>query len=94
MAKYRKLPVVVEATQFHRVDHFDGKRVTLDGVETRMTSGGRVFFIRMSGGDQLVEEGDFVITGTRGERYPCKPDIFAATYEPVLRPGEIGDEDG
>jgi hypothetical protein len=27
--------------------------------------------------------GDFIITGVKGERYPCKPDIFAATYEPV-----------
>lgn len=27
--------------------------------------------------------GDWVITGVQGERYPCKPDIFAATYEPV-----------
>lgn len=27
--------------------------------------------------------GDWIITGVQGERYPCKPDIFAATYEPV-----------
>jgi hypothetical protein len=27
--------------------------------------------------------GDWIITGIAGERYPCKPDIFAATYEPV-----------
>ncbi len=27
--------------------------------------------------------GDWIITGVKGERYPCKPDIFAATYEPV-----------
>lgn len=27
--------------------------------------------------------GDWIITGIQGERYPCKPDIFAATYEPV-----------
>ena len=28
--------------------------------------------------------GDWIITGVQGERYPCKPDIFAATYEPVI----------
>ena len=28
--------------------------------------------------------GDWIITGVKGERYPCKPDIFAATYEPVI----------
>lgn len=27
--------------------------------------------------------GDWIITGVQGERYPCKPDIFAATYEPA-----------
>jgi hypothetical protein len=32
-------------------------------------------------GDMQVEIGDWVITGVKGERYPCKPDIFAATYD-------------
>jgi hypothetical protein len=27
--------------------------------------------------------GDWIITGIKGERYPCKPDIFEATYEPA-----------
>lgn len=34
-------------------------------------------------GGHTVCPGDFVITGVRGERYPCKPDIFHQTYEPV-----------
>lgn len=34
-------------------------------------------------GGHIVCPGDFIITGVKGERYPCKPDIFAATYEPV-----------
>lgn len=34
-------------------------------------------------GDMVAEPGDWIITGVRGEVYPCKPDIFAATYEPV-----------
>jgi hypothetical protein len=34
-------------------------------------------------GGHIVCPGDWVITGIQGERYPCKPDIFAATYEPV-----------
>lgn len=34
-------------------------------------------------GDMRAEPGDWIITGVKGERYPCKPDIFAATYEPV-----------
>lgn len=34
-------------------------------------------------GGHIVCPGDWVITGVNGEHYPCKPDIFAATYEPV-----------
>ena len=34
-------------------------------------------------GGHIVCPSDWVITGIQGERYPCKPDIFAATYEPV-----------
>jgi len=34
-------------------------------------------------GGHIVCPGDFIITGVAGEHYPCKPSIFAATYEPV-----------
>lgn len=34
-------------------------------------------------GGHNVCPGDWIITGVKGERYPCKPDIFEATYEPV-----------
>ncbi len=34
-------------------------------------------------GKHLALPGDWIITGVKGERYPCKPDIFAATYEPA-----------
>ena len=34
-------------------------------------------------GPHFVTPGDWIITGIQGERYPCKPDIFAATYDPV-----------
>ena len=34
-------------------------------------------------GGHIVCPGDWVITGVKGEKYPCKPDIFEATYEPV-----------
>lgn len=37
-------------------------------------------------GGHTVCPGDWIITGVQGERYPCKPDIFAATYEPVGTP--------
>lgn len=34
-------------------------------------------------GGHIVCPGDWIITGVQGELYPCKPDIFAATYDPV-----------
>ncbi len=34
-------------------------------------------------GGHIVCPGDFIITGVEGERYPCKPDIFKQTYDPV-----------
>ncbi len=33
-------------------------------------------------GTMRAEVGDYIITGVQGERYPCKPDIFKATYDP------------
>lgn len=37
-------------------------------------------------GDMTAEPGDWIITGVKREKYPCKPDIFAATYEPAEVP--------
>ena len=37
-------------------------------------------------GTMVASVGDWVIRGVKGEYYPCKPDIFEATYEPVEEP--------
>ena len=34
-------------------------------------------------GDMKADVGDYIITGVKGEQYPCKPDVFEQTYEPV-----------
>lgn len=44
-------------------------------------------------GDMVAAPGDWIITGIKGERYPCKPDIFEATYDPVGDESEVSDED-
>ena len=36
-------------------------------------------------GTMRADPGDWIITGVQGEQYPCKPDIFEQTYEPVVR---------
>jgi hypothetical protein len=38
-------------------------------------------YINTLEGKQYITMGDFIITGVKGERYPCKPDIFEMTYE-------------
>ena len=83
--KYRKKPVVIDAVQF-----FDNKPdfSLPDGVcacmDVAHDSGaqGRPHIHTLEG-VMLVSSGDFIITGVKGERYPCKPDIFEATYEPA-----------
>jgi hypothetical protein len=40
-------------------------------------------FIKTLEGVYYITPGDYIITGVKGERYPCKPDIFEATYESV-----------
>ena len=43
--------------------------------------GNVVLTIRTLEGDMKVSEGDYIIKGVKGEFYPCKPDIFQATYD-------------
>lgn len=45
--------------------------------------GDDLYMIHTLEGDLKVSSGDWIITGIKGEKYPCKPDIFEATYEPV-----------
>lgn len=77
--KYRKKPVVVTAEQF-----FEAQLPWPEGVEQDVIAGERNSpHIKTLEGPMLVRDGDWVITGVKGEHYPCKPDIFAATYELV-----------
>jgi hypothetical protein len=119
--RFRKKPVVIEATQWHKNgDHPADYAETTHGYENgilrpftgeyrkaRDWEGAVVRYFRhpdVSGetpcricgvrmhehgwidtleGGHDVCPGDWIITGVKGERYPCKPDIFAATYEPA-----------
>ena len=53
-----------------------------DGVLLHNYSTCHRHYIETLEGDMDVQIGDWIITGIQGEHYPCKPDIFAATYEP------------
>lgn len=84
MAKFRKKPVAIEAEQFlASVESFDKiKKMGLRNFKPG-PMGGNSFKIPTLEGDMNVSEGDWVIKGVNGEFYPCKPDIFEKTYEPV-----------
>jgi hypothetical protein len=87
--QYRKKPVVIEAMQW------DGTaQAATPIVDWILSSGDRSARFRNGvddvciaidtlEGTMFASPGDFVIRGVQGEFYPCKPDIFEATYEPV-----------
>lgn len=89
---FRKKPVKIEASQWHmigdhqRVDAYgqlhstDQTRVSLSCCPRSPEDHG---WIKTLEGGHIVCPGDWIITGVAGEHYPCKPDIFAATYEEV-----------
>ena len=70
--KFRKKPVVIEATQWFK----DGDHPAVTHSIHR--GWGKVATLE---GDMTVMPGDWIITGVKGEVYPCKPDIFEMTYE-------------
>lgn len=87
MAKFRKKPVVIEAEQFwpDKTPYPAGVEVFVAGPFALNKKPGEFDFaiIKTLAGTMQVSPGDWAITGVQGERYPCKSDIFAATYEPV-----------
>ncbi len=77
--KFRKIPVTVEAVQWH------GWGTTPSAEDLGITAYDDPIngWIRTLEGGHIVTPGDWIITGVKGERYPCKPDIFEMTYEPA-----------
>ena len=88
--RFRKKPVIIDAAQFtqemllEREPLAPGLRVVAKNWHPER---GEVYHYRA--GVQTLEGfmqatvGDWIIKGIKGEFYPCKPDIFAATYEPA-----------
>lgn len=88
MASYRKKPVVIEAVQWHPALTNGNPPDWLSAA----IAGGKVYYqggesphltIETLEGAHRADVGDWIIRGVKGELYPCKPDIFAATYEPA-----------
>jgi hypothetical protein len=86
MAKFRKKPVVIEA--IHYQSALGNNRVMNWLAQQGANVDGWLFHegeitIPTLEGRMKVSDGDWIIKGVQGEFYPCKPDIFAATYEAV-----------
>lgn len=88
--KYRKKPVVIKAFQYDGdLMASNGKYYVPEWAIVAEKNGIFKFkgqgdlYITTLEGDMLVSVGDYVIQGVQGELYPCKPDIFEATYEEV-----------
>lgn len=87
--KYRKKPVTIEAIQFDGTpaganEVFDAFQIPGGKVVPNLHDLTRVTLtIPTLEGDHTANAGDFIIKGIKGEFYPCKPDIFAATYETI-----------
>jgi hypothetical protein len=82
MPMFRKKPVVIEAVQFDGTNH--DAIVRFAGLKARVIGRERALLIGTLEGSLTASPGDWIIRGVQGEFYPCKPDIFAATYEPVV----------
>lgn len=81
MARYRKKPVVIEATLYD--GQFDLEFLRGDERVRSAGDGSGAAEIVTLEGVMRCDIGDWIIRGVKGELYPCKPDIFAATYEAV-----------
>lgn len=102
MSKFRKKPVVIEASKWNQNgDHPEdqSEHGALEGKIVRYyrhpdVMGEKICehcehtmhyhgWIDTLEGGHIVCPGDWIITGVKGEHYPCKPDIFIETYEPI-----------
>jgi hypothetical protein len=84
MPKFRKKPVVIEAYQYtqkndnHRPDWFQDR--VSDNIIFTYENRAEIMTLE---GLMTAQLDDWIIKGVQGEVYPCKPDIFGATYEEV-----------
>lgn len=80
--KFRKKPVVIEAWQLPLLDaetvQFDENHNIIFKRDGQMIVEAIISTLE---GTMTASPGDWIIRGVKGELYPCKPDIFAATYD-------------
>lgn len=96
--KFRKKPVVIEAWEWDQTPEKLGELMMIRGFSNAWlghnTSASKKVItnlrIKTLEGHHNVSDGDWIIKGVKGEFYPCKPDIFAMTYELAEQPTPEG----
>lgn len=87
MPKFRKKPVVIEAIQFTGTEDNETDVLTWarsEAIALMIDQGAPSWFqISTLEGVMRADAGDWIIRGIKGELYPCKADVFAATYDSV-----------
>lgn len=78
--KYKKKPVIIEAIQWNGENLFEIQRF----MRSTVVNHGSVLIIPTLEGNMHASLNDYIINGVNGEFYPCKPYIFAKTYEEVM----------
>ncbi len=86
--KFRKKPVVIDAIRFDGTNHNEVADFVMNVPYGDTDVSGQLrddvhMVIHTLEGNMRADVGDWIIRGVKGEYYPCKPDIFEATYEPV-----------
>ncbi len=97
--RYRKKPVIVEAVQLDNINvpcvvrwiGEDKAKMNLESIAAwKLGKAPPIFSVTIYTRESHMKAmpGDYIIKGVHGEFYPCKPDIFEKTYEPVESPKE------
>jgi hypothetical protein len=84
--RYRSKPVVIEALRFtgpYSVEEMRAEWGEPFAAASRYLDPTNELIITTLEGDMRAALEDFIIKGTRGEFYPCKPDVFATKYQPA-----------
>lgn len=83
--KYRKKPVIIEALQWNTEDNINKIIKWLDTnlISEESNVGTMGYWIKTLEGNMMINYGDYIIKGIKGEFYPCKPDIFESSYEKI-----------
>jgi len=83
--KYRKKSIEIEAVKWtgnNLIDVFNFLKIKDVNTSMEIVKMDNLI-IKTLQGEQIASIGDYIIKGVMGEFYPCKPDIFEKTYEPL-----------